>query len=180
MIGRDVDERLLIAVSDRPDGEVTAALRLAIDSHVLEAAADGHRHRFRHALLREAVLDDILPSERIALHRRVAEALEARPDLAANSPVTAAAELAYHWTEAADPDRAFPALMEAGRRSQAAHAWTDASEAFERAATLAAAGVGSLEPVELAELWMRSAQLANFAGDLIRRIRARTNGHRRR
>ena len=168
VIGRDVDEGLLVAVSDIPGGEVRTALRQAVVNHVLEPAPDGHRHRFRHALLREAVLADLLPSERVALHRRIAEVLDVRPEFAAASPAGASAELAYHWSEAGDRAHAFPALIEAGRRAQAAHAWTEASEAFERAAMLAAGGAGSLEPIDLAELWTRSAWLADFAGDLRR------------
>jgi DNA-binding CsgD family transcriptional regulator/tetratricopeptide (TPR) repeat protein len=168
VIGRDVDEGLLAAVAHVPEGDVRAALRQAIEHHVIEPAPDGRRHRFRHALLREAVLGDLLPSERIGLHRQIGEALEARPELAASSPAAAAAELAYHWSEAGDTVRAFPALVEAGRRAQAAHAWTEASDAFERAATLARAGAGPLEAIDRAELLMRSAWLANFAGDLRR------------
>jgi DNA-binding CsgD family transcriptional regulator/tetratricopeptide (TPR) repeat protein len=166
VIGRDLDERLLVIVSDRRDREVHTALRQAMDFHVLEPAPDGRRYRFRHALLREAVLVDLMPSDRMALHRQVAEALEARPELAAPSPAVAAAELAYHWSESGDVGRAFPALVDAGRRGEAAHAWAEASEAYERAATLAAAGVGSLEPIDVAELFMHAAWLADFAGDL--------------
>ncbi len=55
-----------------------------------------------------------------------------------------------------------------GRRAQAAHAWTEASEAFERAAVLAASGAGSVAPIDLAELWIRAAWLADSAGDLKR------------
>ncbi len=168
VIGRDVDEGLLVAVSPRTDAEIRVALRQAVDEHVLAPASDGRSQRFRHALLREAVLSDLLPSERVALHRQVAEALETRPELAASSPATAAAELAYHWSEAGDTARALPALIEAGRRAQAANAWSEASEAFERAADLAATGAGSLAPIDQAELRMRSAWLAGFAGDLRR------------
>jgi DNA-binding CsgD family transcriptional regulator/tetratricopeptide (TPR) repeat protein len=168
VIGRDVDEGLISAVSDLPEAAQRTALREAIDHHVLEPAPGGRQYRFRHALLREAVLADLLPSERIALHRRVAEALVAQPEFAASSPATSAAELAYHWTEAGDNDRAFPALLEAGDRAQAAHAWIEASRALERAATLATAGAGSVAPIELAELRMHSARLATFGGDLNR------------
>ena len=168
VIGRDVDEGLLLAVTRMPEDQVRAALRQATASYVLEPTPDGRRTRFRHALLREAVLAELQPGERMALHRAVAEALEARPGLAAPSPAVAAAELAYHWSEAGDSGRAFPALIETGRRAQAAYAWTEASEAFERAAGLAAAGAGGLAPVDLAELWMRSAWLAAFAGDVRR------------
>ncbi len=166
VIGRDVDEGLLLAVTPMPERQVRAALRQATASNVLEPTPDGRRTRFRHALLREAVLAELQPGERMALHRAVAEALEARRELGASTPAVAAAELAYHWSEAGDDGRAFPALMEAGRRAQSAYAWTEASEAFERAAGLAAARTGGLAPIELAELWMRAAWLVEFAGDV--------------
>ncbi len=164
-IGRDIDEGLLIAIADLPGDGVRVALRQAVDHHVLEPTPDGRRYRFRHALLREAVLGDLLPSERVALHRRAAETLEARPELAAPSPATAAAELAYHWTEAGDAERALPALIEAGRRARAAHAWSEASDAYERAADLAAGGTGTLAPIERAELRMSAARLTSFSGE---------------
>ncbi len=165
VIGRDIDEGLLIAVSDRSEADVRAALRQAIDLHVLEPTPDGRRQRFRHALLREAVLGDLLPMDRVQLHRTIAQTLEARPEFAAGSPAAAAAELAYHWSEAGDTERAFPALVEAGRRAQAAHAWTEASEAFEHAAKLATADRALLPPIDLAELWMDAAWLADFVGN---------------
>jgi len=167
-IGRDIDEGLLIAVSGLPGDGVRIALRQAVDHHVLEPTPDGRGYRFRHALLREAVLGDLLPSERVALHRQVAETLEARPELAASSPATAAAELSYHWTEAGDAGRALPALIESGQRAKAARAWSEASDAFERAADLAAGGAGSLTRIERAELRMSAARLTGFSGEATR------------
>jgi DNA-binding CsgD family transcriptional regulator/tetratricopeptide (TPR) repeat protein len=59
-------------------------------------------------------------------------------------------------------------MLEAGRTAEAARAWTEASDALERAAALAATGAGSLAPIEIGELLMRAAILADFAGDLRR------------
>ncbi len=53
------------------------ALREAIAEQVLVAGADGAL-LFRHALLREAVYDDLLPGERVELHLALARAFEQR------------------------------------------------------------------------------------------------------
>ena len=70
--GRRVDYRLLAAALGSEDG-LSAALRAAVDAHVLvpHAGAFG----FRHALLREAVYAEVLPGEREALHARLAAEL---------------------------------------------------------------------------------------------------------
>ena len=50
-------------------GELEQALAEAVHHHLLVVSDDG-RYRFRHALLREAVLADLLPGERVRLHAR--------------------------------------------------------------------------------------------------------------
>ena len=115
---------------------------------VIPPTPDGRRYRFRHALLSEAVREDLLPAERNALHRRLAAVLTARPELGAESPAGAAAEIAHHWTEAGDRANALPAWIEAGRSAGAAHAWQESASAYEQALSLAAAGAEGL-------IWMR-------------------------
>lgn len=81
-------------------------LREALTANILVADDDGYA--FRHALLQEAVHDDLLPSIRSELHARYAAALdhrvaEGRPELAAGA--------AEHWTQARDTVRAFDAMV---------------------------------------------------------------------
>ncbi|MFT4263615.1 MAG: AAA family ATPase, partial [Nocardioides sp.] len=75
--GRRVRHDLLAAVTDLPAAALDEALRRAIESHVL-VAGDG-AYWFRHALLAEAVYDDLLPGERVRLHARYAAALASPP-----------------------------------------------------------------------------------------------------
>src|SRR5699024_8354230 len=63
---------------------------------------------FRHALLAEAVYDDLLPGERTRLHRACAKAL------AEGRVPGAAAELARHARAGHDPVTAVRASVEAG------------------------------------------------------------------
>jgi len=65
--GRAVVHDLLAAVLDLDVGRLDIALREAIEAHLLELAS-GSRYRFRHALLAEAVYDDLLPGERVRQH----------------------------------------------------------------------------------------------------------------
>ncbi len=97
--GRAVSHGLLADVSPVPEPVLIEGLREAVTNHVLVQKPDGQSYAFRHALMREAIYDDLLPGERGALHVRLAEALEGEPSLAADS-VGAEAELAWHWSQA--------------------------------------------------------------------------------
>src|SRR5205085_711515 len=77
------------------------ALREAVDEQVLVAGEDG-RLCFRHALLREAMYDDLLPGERGELHLALARALEARCVDGAKRQVEQASTIASHYAGAGD------------------------------------------------------------------------------
>ena len=79
--GRTVDSDLLATVAGSPEAELEDAVRDALAAQILvhDQVVAGGAYRFRHALLAEAVYDDLLPSERRRLHAAYAEALEARP-----------------------------------------------------------------------------------------------------
>jgi predicted ATPase len=76
---RSIPHRLLATVSTLADTELLAGIRRAVDVRIL--VPDGDGYAFRHPLVREAVLDGLLPVERARLHRAMAEALEADPGL---------------------------------------------------------------------------------------------------
>src|SRR5215470_5867628 len=97
--GPHVGHPLLAAVTGLDDDPLARALRPAVAANVLTAGADGYA--FRHALIREAIYDDLLPGERTRLHTRFAEALGSDPGLV--GPGRAATEQAYHWYHAHDP-----------------------------------------------------------------------------
>jgi predicted ATPase len=59
--GRRVAEGLLAAVAGTTEAGLYAALREAVDGHVLVVDATGTGYEFRHALTREAVYEDMLP-----------------------------------------------------------------------------------------------------------------------
>src|SRR5690606_7793870 len=73
--GIKIGHALLSAVSGLSDIQLERALRPAIAANVIQVA-DGHAYVFRHALIQEAVHDELLPGERIRLHARFAEEIE--------------------------------------------------------------------------------------------------------
>lgn len=113
--GTRVGHRLLAAVSGLDDASLTAALRPAVDAHVLVVEGDGYA--FRHALIGEAVRDELLPGERIRLHTRFAEELEGDPALLPRGRGTA--EIAYQWYAARDNPRALGAAWAAADEARA-------------------------------------------------------------
>lgn len=134
LVGRHVDDRLLDRVSPMPAGDRAAGLRAAVEHQAL--VMDAHGYRFRHALLQEAVYADLLPSERLRLHRAVADALAADPSLAAAGPEGVDGELAHHLLGAEQLVEALPVLLRAARRARELYAFSEAQRQLELAVDL--------------------------------------------
>ncbi|MGR0218905.1 helix-turn-helix transcriptional regulator [Agromyces sp. ZXT2-6] len=129
--GVRVSHDLLSAVFRGSDDALESAARESVLSGVL--MIDGDDYAFRHALVREAILADLLPGERARYHGRYAEAYEAK---AAAGGRRLAAEISYHWLGARDPVRAFPATIQAMREARSAVAYASAAQLGERALEL--------------------------------------------
>jgi DNA-binding CsgD family transcriptional regulator/tetratricopeptide (TPR) repeat protein len=137
--GDAVDYDLLGAVLGVDDAALSAALEEATSSHVLVPVRDstgGGSYGFRHALLGEAVYDELLASERRRLHGRFAVVLAARepPDGAAGASHLAA--LAHHAAAANDLPLALRASIASARASLATSGFHEAARAYERAMAL--------------------------------------------
>lgn len=107
--GQRCGHALLAAVTGLSDRPLLAALQPAVSANVLVPAGDGYG--FRHALIREAILGEVLPGEKTRLHTRLAEILAADPSLLA--PGRAVIEQAHHWYLAHDPARALESAWRA-------------------------------------------------------------------
>lgn len=124
--GSCVDHDLIATVHGDADAVETAA-REAIAGGVL--LVDGPRYAFRHALVRDAIHDELLPGERVRAHTRYAQALEARgPE--------AASETSYHWIAAHDAPSAFAASLAAMAHARDSFAHDLAARMGERALEL--------------------------------------------
>jgi tetratricopeptide (TPR) repeat protein len=114
--------------------------------------------------MREAIYADLLAGERIALHRRIAGALER-----AGGPVNHG-ELARHWDAAGVHARALTASIRAGQAAAQTYAFRDALAHFERALELwpAAPGAHDQAPLDRAGLLAEAAEAARLLGDVER------------
>lgn len=123
--GRPVPQRVL----DQIDALPAQAAREAADAFMITVDDNGLVPR--HALLGEAVYDDLLPNERSQVHRLLAEALTAAGPLDADDDHWAV--VAYHWERAERTDLAVAPLVRAARSSRRRFAYAEAARQWERA-----------------------------------------------
>ncbi|MGH3321022.1 MAG: helix-turn-helix transcriptional regulator [Streptosporangiaceae bacterium] len=126
--GVRVAHPLLAAVTGLDDASLAEVLRPAVDGHVI--VADGDDYAFRHALIREAVHDELLPGEHAAMHLRFAEALDR--DRSILPGVRRAVEVAYHWHAAHDTEHALVAAWHAAGEAAGAYAHAERLTLLER------------------------------------------------
>ncbi|WP_318836480.1 helix-turn-helix transcriptional regulator [Actinomadura rudentiformis] len=166
--GRRVDDERVRQVSGLDEAAVGRALR-EIVSHRLLVPDGPDGYVFRHALLREAALTDLLPGEATRLHAAFA-ALLARD--ASAGVRGAAAELAHHSLQAHDLPGAFAASVRAGQEAEEMGAPVEAHEHYDQALSLweavpdpeAAAGMDRIQ------LSLSAVRASGRAGDVRRAV----------
>ncbi|MGW0433857.1 helix-turn-helix transcriptional regulator [Micromonospora sp. NPDC003197] len=127
--GTWISHDLLATVAGESEAELEGALRAAVGAQLIVADPDGG-YEFRHALVREAVHDELLPGEHGRLHARYAIAIENDPQLVAVG--RAPAEIAHHWYAAHDHPRALTAAVAAAEAAAARYAYAEQSRLLER------------------------------------------------
>jgi DNA-binding CsgD family transcriptional regulator len=164
--GRMIDHELLGEIAGLSEAQLNEGLRAAVESQILVHDSSSMGYSFRHALLREAVYDDLLPGERRARHIGLARALTEQPGLA-GGPAAAAAELAHHWYAAHELREALPASIRAGIEAERTRALAEAIVHYGRALDIwDAAGAEPEElPLTHAEVLQRAGEAEHLAGD---------------
>ncbi|MDO9457803.1 helix-turn-helix transcriptional regulator [Nocardioides sp.] len=123
--GRRVTHELLEATSGLSSEALDAGLRGAVEMNVL--VTERGAYAFRHALLGEAVYDDLLPGERARLHARYVAVLRD------GSARGTAAELARHARLAMDRTTALQASVRAGNEAQSVGGPDEAAYHYQQA-----------------------------------------------
>jgi DNA-binding winged helix-turn-helix (wHTH) protein/tetratricopeptide (TPR) repeat protein len=147
VLGRGFDGALLARLSGKtadalldPIGEALAAGVLVEDEERVG------RWAFAHALVRQTLYDELNAPQRVRLHRRVAEVLEAAFAASEEPPLS---EIAHHWFEAAPGGSAEQAISAACRAAERAHAllaYEESARLYEQA--LEALGIAAPEDAE--------------------------------
>jgi DNA-binding CsgD family transcriptional regulator len=170
--GGRVDHELLAAVVGQETEQLVWLLREAVGRHVLAVEEAGGGYVFRHALVQEAIYDDLLPVQRGPLHAAYARALERRitqRGVASGTGSGAAVEqgqLAYHWYAAHDLGQALVASVQAGQAAASVFALVEALGHYERALELwdQEPEAAAASPLDRGTLLYRAAEAANLAG----------------
>ncbi|PKB30984.1 putative ATPase [Pseudonocardia alni] len=161
---RSIPHDLLRDASELSAAELEAGLREAVSHHLLvpDPAPGAESYAFRHALLREAVHDDLLPAERVRLHARLTALLAGRDD----DPGVAAA-LARHALAAHDLPRALAASVRAAEEAHRRHGPAEMLAHAERALELwsAVEDPERLTGVSESALTREAAWAASASGD---------------
>jgi len=161
--GRGITHDLLVQVAGVSDAELEAGVRAAVEGNVLvPAGADSYA--FRHAMLGEAVYDDLLPGERVRVHAAFVRALSNR-----HAPGSAA-ELARHARAAHDPATALQASVLAGDEASSLGGPDESLSHYRLALELIDASAARQsgdqpdQPVDVVDLTVKASAAATAAG----------------
>ena len=147
----------LAAAAGLTDDELDVALGSAVDHKVLRRTGDDYA--FRHALLGEALRDDLLPGERRRIHAAFLEALtdDAPP-----------ATIARHALAAGRRETAFTATVQAAEAAGRVAGYDEAAQHYERALELIDAAPPGTDEIDLvidaADALVTSGQLLRALG----------------
>jgi DNA-binding CsgD family transcriptional regulator/tetratricopeptide (TPR) repeat protein len=134
-VGRVLDEATLAAVTGMEVDAVQAALRDAVSEQVL-ISCDVTGFGFRHALLREALHDDLLPGERSELHLALAHRLELDCGIDDEQELERKTAIAGHYAAAGEQPAALRSTIAAAQAAQRVFAFGEAADLSDRALEL--------------------------------------------
>lgn len=167
--GEHASHALLSAVSGLGHDDLERAVGPAVAGNMLVADPDGYA--FRHALIREAMYEDLMPGERSRVHARLAEAIAADESRAVGPATTI--DLAHHWYAAHDLGRALASAWQAAAEASRVFAYAEELSMLARVSELwdkvpdAAQRVGTSHD----RLLEKAARVAHLLGEE-RRARA--------
>jgi DNA-binding winged helix-turn-helix (wHTH) protein/tetratricopeptide (TPR) repeat protein len=137
VLGREFSVGLLVEIAAVPLESVSEMLAGAVAAGLIHGVTDVlRRYRFTHVLVRDALYDQLSPSERARLHGRAARALDSR---GAASDDVLLAELTRHYVAAApthDDGHAYEYAVRAARTAAQRLAYDEAATYFDRALSL--------------------------------------------
>lgn len=162
--GRKVSHEMLAGASGLDLGALDEGLRKAVEMNVLVASPGSYS--FRHALLGEAVYDDLLPGERVRLHTQYVAALQS------GAVRGTAAELARHARLANDLDTALSASIQAGNEAMRVGGPDEAAYHYQQALELLSDPRRSAQvDLDLSKLVVSAAEALSASGDPERSVK---------
>jgi ATP/maltotriose-dependent transcriptional regulator MalT len=166
-IARRMDEETIAALTSIEHGALNAALREAVSAQVL-VTDEEDRFVFRHALLGEALYEDLLPGERAELHLALARVLERTCSSNRDAEAELTARIAYHYAAAGDQPAALTAMVNAARAAGRIHAYGEKADLAERGLELwpRVPDPQALTGLDYVELVAMAAGAHSLSGDI--------------
>jgi len=140
--GEKFTAQVIAQVGEIPEHDVLRTLtqELGINHRLVSEAGEIHvkqnylsRYRFAHALFQSYLYNDMSAGERRLLHHKVGVALEMLYGDQVNDIVV---QLAYHFVEAGQPQKAIPYLLRAGDLARRSYAQNAAVKHYQKALIL--------------------------------------------
>jgi diguanylate cyclase (GGDEF)-like protein len=153
VIGREFDLDLAIDAGAGTEDELLDAVDEGIRASVLQPSKErgGDRYAFTHGKMAEALRESVNSRRLKKIHERVAQAMER------NVP-SALAEIATHYDQAGNAEKAHDYAMRAADRARGVYAHQEATD------FLRVAERNATSPAQLAEVRVRLAQTAEAVG----------------
>jgi class 3 adenylate cyclase len=168
VVGLEFEPAVVERAGGLGEDELLAALEEATLARLL-VEVPGARYRFAHALVRATLYDELTGARRVALHRRVAEAIESLHGRALDNHLPA---LAHHWARASTPEadttRAVDYATRAGDRALAQLAHDEAAAYYRQALELLDVAEGSADRQRI-RLLIALGEAQRRAGDTAHR-----------
>ena len=161
VIGRDFELQLLAAAVGAQPAAVLVHIAEAASTGVIEEIRPG-RHRFTHALLREALYLDLSPAERAAAHARVAASIVGLGPGARAANIDALAHHLHNALPLSDASEALLAAVEAAEAAEAQLAFEQAADRYAEA--IEVASQAAVSGHSRSDLFLRLAQCQHRAG----------------
>lgn len=160
IIGPSFDPHFLSHIADAGEPEIIKALEEGEHSNFIKASpglSGVVQYTFIHDKIREVLQDELNSARAQLLHRRVAQAIESKPeDVHANI-------LAFHYEAGGDLLRAYRLWAKAGRQARELIATTEAYQAYQRASELLDQVEDKVLDEEIYNLYAQWAEMAyNF------------------
>ncbi|MCL4487864.1 MAG: tetratricopeptide repeat protein [Chloroflexi bacterium] len=160
VIGRDFTLRLLSAVEDNARNLAEDIQELEERELIRPVDAEEPEFRFYHLLIQETVYNSLLLRRRERLHHKIAEGMER---LFRDRLEDHIEQLAFHYAESKDAERALPYLTRAGKRAADRFANDEALRYYRTAAESLVKANPTVE--QRIEVYEGLGQVQNFAGD---------------
>jgi class 3 adenylate cyclase len=131
VVGREFSVEVLERVAELPRDRMLELLEEAEGERIVdEATQPSLRFSFSHALVREALYEELGVTQRVRLHRRIAEVIE---DICGEDKEPHLEELAHHFLEAQELDRAIEYSEAAAHRSIEVMAFEEGADLYAKA-----------------------------------------------